>query len=158
MKDQVISIIAASTLILAAWAAAGLASQNTITSQADKLSVANTQGRVINADTMKKSINLYQGLSEDRKAAIKDKMIKMSLERQKAIKTVEKQIREYRLRKLKVQQAKNLKAQIKRLEALEEFAIKENAPETAKRFERLISLYENRQVYKSLQDNSLKVE
>jgi hypothetical protein len=158
MKKQFISIIIIFSLFLATWALSGFVSQGVSGSQADKSLGTVTQGKEINAEVMKKGINLYMNLSEDKKVAIKEKMVKLSHERQKAITAVEKQIKEYRLQKSKLQQTKSDEAQIGRLQALQQFALKENAPQTAKRFERLINLYENRQFHRSLIENNFKVE
>ena len=158
MKKQFIAIMIISTLFLAILALTGFASQETSISKTDKSQSNATQGKEINVEVTKKGINLYMNLSEDKKVAIKEKMIKQSQERQKAIKAVEKQIKEYRLQKSKLQQAKSDEAQIGRLQALQQIALKENAPQTAKRFERLINLYENRQFHRSFIENNLKVE
>ncbi len=144
MKKYFLSIIVVLTLIYTAWTTVIASSQDAANPGTDKLSVASTGGLKITAEVMKKGINLYQTLSEDKKAAIKEKMIKMSQERQKAIESVEKQIKEYKLGvKTKQPQKQSQEDRISRLQALQKFALKENAPETAKRFEKLIGLYEN---------------
>ena len=162
MKNKqkwVISVTVITTLMVTTLTMVNFAAQDITTSQTEKSIVADILGGNINVEVVKKNINLYQNLSEVQKVAIKEKMAKMSQERQKAIKSVEKQIKEYRLQKLNSQQANNLDTQITRLQALQQYALKGNAPQTAKRFERLITLYENREVHRSLLgDNSLKVE
>ncbi len=157
MKKHILSMIVI-TLLIAAWALTGSASQEVSASKTDKSLNTKTQGKEINAEVMKKAINLYRNLSEDKQIAIKEKMAKMSQDRQKAIEAVQKQIKEYRLQKLKNQQTNSSEEQINRLQVLKEFALQENAPQIAQKFERLIGLYEHRQFYKSLIDNRLKIE
>ncbi|MEJ2648645.1 MAG: hypothetical protein P8016_09590 [Sedimentisphaerales bacterium] len=158
LKDRVVSVVVISALFLATYVTAGFASNDVAKWQPGMLFVASSQGREINAEFVKKSISLYQSLSEDRKVAIKEKMIKMSQDRQRDIETVALKIKQYRLEKTKEKLVSSREARINRLQALQQFALKENAPLTAKRFERIISLYEDIQSHKSLEDKSLKVE
>jgi gas vesicle protein len=158
VKDRIVSTIVISTLVLAACVMAGFASNGAVKYQSDALFVASAQGREINAEFIKKSISLYQSLSEDKKAAIREKMTRMSQDRQKNIEVVSRQIKQYRLQQSKQKQTTSRETRISRLQALQQFALKENAPQIAKRFERIISLYEDIQSPKSLEDNDLKVE
>lgn len=149
VKDKVISIIIISTLFLTAWVTAGFASNHEVKSQSDTLFVTISQAREINPDFVKKSIRLYQNLSEDKKAVIQEKMSKMSQERQKAIEAIGQQIKEYKLKNMKQKQITSHEERINRLQALQQFALKENAPQIAKRFEKIISLYEDIKARKS---------
>ncbi|MBN1972404.1 MAG: hypothetical protein JW787_02100 [Sedimentisphaerales bacterium] len=158
MKYQVISILVISIVVSAAWALSRAEAENAAITQTNKLFVTSEQGQEINVQAMKKSLNLYQNLSEDKKAAIKEKMAQLKQERQKDIERVEKQIKEYRLQIIKKQNTTSQEARISQLQALKQLALKENAPETAKKIDNLISKYENNKASESLGNDSLQVQ
>ena len=153
-----ISILVIVYLVSAAWVIAGTLSENSEISQSSKYFVDSATGRQINKEVLQKIINQYQNLSEDQKTALKEKMAKMTAERQKAIEAVSKQIREYRLQKVKLQNATSQQQRLNQLQALQLLALKGNAPETAKKIAQLISKYENTEENKSFKDNSINVQ
>ncbi|MBN2590520.1 MAG: hypothetical protein JXA96_11720 [Sedimentisphaerales bacterium] len=148
------SILVILFLISAACAVTKETTKNEGLDQENKIFVSNTQGFEINKETIKNSLNLYQNLSTDKKTAIKDRMVKLSQKRQQNIEQVQKQIKEYKLHK-NLQNAKSQVTQISQLQAIQKIALKENATETAKSLEILISWYENKQKIKTLDKNSL---
>lgn len=153
-KEYIIVTVLTSILISISLATAGMQSGNTNVQQKTKLYVAGHQGKSINPEAVKNSINLYKNLSEDKKIAIKEKMAKMNQERQKNIEAVEKQIKELRLQG-KLQTSKSQEENVSQLQAIQKLALKENAIETAKKLEVLISKLENIPVAVSVEENSL---
>lgn len=149
MKDRIILIIIISTLVFT-FGTAGFAVQGSITSQPGKNIISSVQSFEINAEIMKKNTSLYQNLSEEQKAAIKEKMTKMSQQRQKEIAAIAKQIEEYKQLKIKPKQTKSQESRISQLKVLQQYALKQNAPDTAKKLEKIIGLYKNLQLQSSL--------
>ena len=157
-NGKVLSILLILLVISVAWAVTNETTANdAATLDNSKTFVTNEQGFKINEETIKNSLNLYQNLPVEKKNAIKDRMAQLSQKRQKNIEEVEKQIQEYKLQK-KLQKAKSQITQISQLQAIQKIALKENAIETAKSLETLISWYESKQKIKALDDNKLKVE
>lgn len=148
-KEQIIPILVIFLLISAAWAVTKAAPENVVSTNKNKLFVSNVQGMEINKEAIKNSINLYQDLSEDKKIVIRERMAELSRKRQEDIEKVKKQIKEYKLQK-KLQKTNSREAQINQLQAIQKIALKENATETVKSLEILISWYKNKQKIKAL--------
>ncbi len=144
----VVSILIITVLISTAWA---------VVNDKSNSAVSNAQKFEMNKEAIKNNISTYQNLPADKKAAIKDRMAKLSQQRQNNIKEVEKQIQEYKLQQ-QLQKDKNQVPQISQLQAIQKIALKENATETAKSLDILISWYQNKQKIRTLDDNKLKVE
>ena len=155
---QIITITIITLLISAGRLVAGQTSQKTAKSNESKYFIDSTTGREINPEVIQKSINLYKNLSESQKTAIKEKMAKLAVERQKAIDIVSKQIREYRIQQTKQQNAASQQQKINQLQALQQLAIKENATATAKKLASLIDKFENIKENKSFDDNITNIE
>lgn len=152
-----VSILIILVLVSAVWAVTKDTNENVNSNDQSKSVVSNTQKFEMNKNAIKNNIQLYQNLSEDKKAAIKDRMAKLSQKRQNNIKEVEKQIEEYKL-KQQLQKANSQETQIDQLQAIQKIALKENATETAKSLEILISCYQNKQKIRLIDDNKVKVE
>jgi hypothetical protein len=152
-----VSILIILVLVSAVWAITKDTNENVNSNTQSKSAVSNTQKFEMNKNAIKNNIKLYQNLSEDKKAAIKDRMAKLSQKRQNNIKEVEKQIEEYKL-KQQLQKANSQVPQIDQLQAIQKIALKENATETAKSIEILISCYQNKQKIRLVDDNKVKVE
>ncbi len=152
-----VSILIIFVLVSAVWAVTKDTDENVSSDTPGKSVVSNTQKFEMNKNAIKNNMKLYQNLSEDKKAAIKDRMAKLSQKRQNNIKEVEKQIEEYKL-KQQLQKANSPVTQIDQLQAIQKIALKENATETAKSLEILISCYQNKQKIRLVDDNKVKVE
>ena len=154
-KDGIVSLLVIFLVISIAFAVAN--AENNNLAEENNLFVRNEQGITINQETVKNSVDLYKKLSDDKKTVIKERMAALSQTRQKNIDRVEKQIKEYKLQK-HLQKARNQITQINQLQAIQKIALKENATETAKSLEILISWYQNKKKLKSLEDRNLNIE
>lgn len=157
VKGHFLSLLIIIVLISVAWAVTNATTEDENLTKTNKPFVPKTHLTKFDKETIKNSINLYQNLSEDKKVAIKNKMAQLSQKRQQNIKEVEKQIQEYKLQK-QLQNTNSQVTQIDQLQAIQKIALKENATETAKSLEILISWYQNKQKIRALDDNKLKVE
>jgi hypothetical protein len=156
-NGRFVSILIILVLVSAVWAVTKETNENVNSNKENKSVVSNTQKFEMNKNAIKNNMKLYQNLSEDKKVAIKDRMTKLSQKRQNNIKEVEKQIKEYKF-KQQLQKANSQVPQIDQLQAIQKIALKENATETAKSLEILISCYQNKQKIRLADDNRLKVE
>ncbi len=152
-----VSILIIFVLVSAVWAVTKETDEKVNSTAESRSVLSNTQKFEMNKNTIKNNIELYQNLSEEQKTALKDRMAKLSQKRQNNIKEVEKQIEEYKL-KQQLQKANTQVTQIDQLQAIQKIALKENATETAKSLEILISCFQNKQKIRTLDDNKLKVE
>ena len=74
----------------------------------------------INAEFLQK---LYQSLSDEKKAQIKEKMAQMTQKRLKAIEALEQQIAELKRQKLNLRKFKGKEAQVSQLQTIGQFPI-----------------------------------
>ena len=142
-KYQIITVLAIFALISVIFTVQATTENENITKES-KFFVKSEQGIKINTEALKNSINVFQSLPNEKKAAIKNRLTELSLKRQKDIQKVEKKINEYKAQKNQ-NSIKIHETQISQLQAIQKIALKENATETAKSLEILISWYENKQ-------------
>lgn len=150
----IVTVITSIILISVSLTTSGIQAGNTKVQQQPKLFVPGQLGLSINSEAVKNSVNLYKNLSEDKKIAIKEKMVKKSQDRQKSIEAVGKQIKEIKLQG-KMQKSKTQEEKVSQLQAIQKLALEENAVETAKKLEVFINKIENIPTNESTVKNSL---
>jgi hypothetical protein len=86
----------------------------------------------------------YRNMSQEQRSEYREKMGKIAVSRQEAITAIEKQLERLRFRGQR-QQLREPQIHLNELQEIQQLAIKEKAPETAKRLQSFISDYQKRQ-------------
>lgn len=100
MISKVFSFVVVLTILSITLTVAGQSVEKAEVKKAEELGIVRAYNSNIKLEVMIQSLELYNGLSAEKQAEIKEKMVKMAQERTKAINVVEQKIKEMKIQKL----------------------------------------------------------